>query len=287
MDNLERLGGEDLGERVSPRKVAFASAIGTTIEWYDFILYGTAAGLVFNQLFFPNLDSVTGTLVAYMTFAAAFIARPIGAFIFGHFGDRIGRKTMLILTLFIMGIATFLIGLLPTYNQIGIWAPILLLVLRLLQGIGAGGEYGGAVLMAVEYAPEGRRGFYGSWPQVGVPAATALGSGAFLLASLLPDPAFFAWGWRVTFLVSILLVFVGLYVRLTIMETPAFTRVRESQEQARVPFFEMLRIQPKELILAMGTRWVEGVAYNVFAVFLISYVTTQLELPRGTALAPL
>lgn len=284
MSSLERLGGEDQGERVSPQKVAFASSVGATIEWYDFFIYGTAAGLVFNRLFFTNLDPTTGTLVAYLTFAAGFIARPVGSVIFGHFGDRIGRKTMLILTLFIMGFGTFFIGLLPTYDQIGLWAPILLLVLRLVQGIGIGGEYGGAVLMAVEYAPEGRRGFFGSWPQVGVPAGLLLGTGAFFLASLLPDPVFFAWGWRAVFLVSIVLVVVGLYIRLTILETPAFTQVREAQEEAQVPFFEMLRTQPKELILAMGTRWIEGLAFNAFGVFLISYVAIQLELSRTTAL---
>lgn len=280
----ERIGGEGLGQEVSPRKVALASSIGATIEWYDFFIYGTAAGLVFSQLFFTNLDPVTGTLVAYLTFAAGFVARPVGSVIFGHFGDRIGRKGMLILTLFIMGVATFAIGLLPGYGSIGIWAPILLVVLRLLQGVGIGGEYGGAVLMAVEYAPEGRRGFFGSWPQAGVPAGLLLASGAFGLVSLLPDEQFLAWGWRVTFLASIILVGIGMYIRLQILETPAFRRVRESQEEARVPFVEMLRTQPKELVLGMGTRWIEGLTFNAYGVFAISYVTGQLELPRTTAL---
>lgn len=284
MESLERLGGEDMGEHVSPHKVAFASSVGATIEWYDFFIYGTAAGLVFNELFFTNLDPVTGTLVAYLTFAAGFVARPVGSVLFGHFGDRVGRKTMLIMTLFIMGIGTLLIGLLPTYDQIGLWAPILLLVLRLVQGIGIGGEYGGAVLMAVEYAPSGRRGFFGSWPQVGVPAGLFLGTIVFSLASLLPDPAFFAWGWRVAFLASVLLVGVGLYVRLQILETPAFTQVREAQEEARIPFMEMLRTQPREFILGMGTRWIEGLAFNTFGVFSISYVVTQLELSATVAL---
>ncbi len=285
MENLgERLGGEDLGQEVSPRKVALASSIGATIEWYDFFIYGTAAGLVFNQLFFTNLDPATGTLVAYLTFAAGFVARPVGSVIFGHFGDRIGRKTMLILTLFIMGVATFLIGLLPTYDMIGVWAPILLVALRLLQGIGIGGEYGGAVLMAVEYAPEGRRGFFGSWPQVGVPAGLFLGTLVFGLLSLLPEAAFLAWGWRIAFLFSVALVVVGLYIRLQILETPAFTRVREAQEEASVPFIECLRSQPRELILGMGTRWVEGLAFNAFGVFSISYVVNQLGMPQTTAL---
>src|SRR5215211_5651189 len=249
---MERFGGERMGEEVSPRKVAFASSIGATIEWYDFFIFGTAAGLVFNQLFFTNLDPITGTLVAYLTFAVGFVARPVGSVIFGHYGDRIGRKTMLILTLLIMGVATFIIGLLPTYEQIGIWAPILLVVMRIFQGIGIGGEYGGAVLMAVEYAPEGRRGFYGSWPQAGVPAG--------------------------------LLVGIGMYIRLQILETPAFTRVREAHEEARIPFTELLRTQPKELILGMGLRWVEGLVFNAYGVFAISYIAGQLELTRGTAL---
>ena len=281
---MEKFGGESLGQEVSPSRVALASSIGATIEWYDFFIFGTAAGLVFNQLFFTNLDPITGTLVAYLTFAVGYVARPVGSLIFGHYGDRIGRKTMLILTLFIMGVATFLMGLLPTYTQIGIWAPILLVILRILQGIGIGGEYGGAVLMAVEYAPEGRRGFYGSWPQAGVPAGLFLGTVAFALISLLPDEQFFAWGWRLVFLVSIVLVGIGLYIRLQILETPAFTRVRETQGEAQVPFTELLRTQPKELLLGMGTRWIEGLVFNAYGVFIISYVTGQLELTRTTAL---
>jgi len=281
---VEKLGGESVGQEVSPGKVALASAIGATIEWYDFFIFGTAAGLIFNQLFFTSLDPITGTLVAYLTFAVGFVARPVGSVIFGHYGDRIGRKTMLILTLFMVGAATFSIGLLPTYSSIGIWAPILLVVLRIAQGIGIGGEYGGAVLMAVEYAPEGRRGFYGSWPQVGVPAGLLLGTGAFGLISLLPDEQFFAWGWRAVFLASIVLVAIGLYIRLQILETPAFTRLREAQEEAQVPFMELLRAQPKELILGMGTRWIEGLVFNAYGVFVISYATSQLELTRTTVL---
>jgi MFS family permease len=191
---------------------------------------------------------------------------------------------MLILTLFIVGAATFLIGLLPTYGSIGLWAPILLVVLRIVQGIGIGGEYGGAVLMAVEYAPEGRRGFYGSWPQVGVPAGLLLGTIVFGLVSLLPDAQFLAWGWRVAFLASIVLFAIGMYIRLQILETPAFTRVREAQEEAQVPFMELLRTQPKELILGMGTRWIEGLVFNAYGVFIISYITGQLGLTRTTAL---
>lgn len=204
---------------MSVRKVALASSIGATIEWYDFFIYGTAAALVFNKLFFTNLPPAVGTLVALATFAVGYLARPLGAVIFGHLGDRVGRKRMLILTLLIMGAATFIIGLLPTYNHIGVWAPVLLIIMRVFQGIGVGGEYGGAVLMAVEYAPPGRRGFYGSWPQVGVPAGLLLASGAFSLASLLPEEAFLSWGWRVVFLATIVLAGIGLYIRLQILET--------------------------------------------------------------------
>lgn len=284
MEGVGRLGGEHMGTRVSPARVALASSIGATIEWYDFFIYGTAAGLVFPALFFTNLDPVVGGIVAFATFAVGYLARPIGSIIFGHYGDRIGRKTMLILTLFIMGVATFAIGLLPTYDQIGGWAAVLLVAMRILQGIAVGGEYGGAVLMAVEYAPEGRRGFYGSWPQVGVPAGLLLASGMFGLLSLLPEEQFLAWGWRVAFLASILLVVVGLYIRLQILETPAFTRVRETQEEVRVPFVELLRTQPRELLLGMGVRWVEGLAFNAYGVFLVSYVVNELELPQLTAL---
>jgi metabolite-proton symporter len=284
MDGMRRADGEDTGREVSPKKVAFASAIGATIEWYDFFIYGTAAAIVFAQLFFTNLNPVVGTIVAFATFAVGFLSRPVGSVLFGHFGDKVGRKAMLILTILIMGLGTAAIGLLPTYNAIGLWAPLLLVLLRVLQGIAIGGEYGGAVLMAVEYAPEGRRGFFGSWPQVGVPAGLLLGSGAFSLISLLPDPAFFAWGWRIPFLASLILAVVGLYIRLEILETPAFREARETQEEVKVPFVEMLRTQPKEFILGMGTRWIEGLCFNAYGVFIVSYIVNQLELTRQTAL---
>ena len=283
-EGMEKLGGEEVGQRVSPGKVALASSIGATIEWYDFFIYGTAAGLIFNQLFFSNLTPAVGTIVAFATFAVGYLSRPIGSVIFGHYGDKIGRKTMLILTLFIMGAATFAIGLLPTYGTIGIWAPILLVAMRVLQGIAVGGEYGGAVLMAVEYAPEGRRGFYGSWPQVGVPAGLLLASGMFGLLSLLPEEQFISWGWRVAFLASIVLVVIGMYIRLQILETPAFTRVREAQEEAQVPFIELLKTQPKALVLGMGVRWVEGLAFNAYGVFAVSYIVSELGVPQLTAL---
>jgi MFS transporter, MHS family, shikimate and dehydroshikimate transport protein len=283
-EGIEKLGAEEAGEEVSPTKVALASSIGATIEWYDFFIYGTAAGLIFGQLFFTNLPPAVGTIVAFATFAVGYLARPVGSVIFGHYGDRIGRKTMLILTLFIMGVSTFAIGLLPTYETVGAWAAILLVAMRVLQGIAVGGEYGGAVLMAVEYAPEGRRGFYGSWPQVGVPAGLLLASGMFGLLSLLPGDQFLAWGWRVAFLASVVLVVVGLYIRLQILETPAFRRVRQSQEEAQVPFMELLRTQPKEIALGMGVRWIEGLVFNAYGVFAVSYVVSELGLPQLTVL---
>src|SRR5260221_6254834 len=215
-------------------KIALASAIGTTIEWYDFFLYGVVTPIVLNKLFFPNYDPIVGTLLAYATFFVGFLSRPIGGIIFGHYGDRIGRKTVLVLTLLIMGIATFLIGLLPTYASVGIWAPAMLLVLRIFQGIGIGGEWGGAVLMAVEHSPAGKRGFYGSWPQVGVPAGLLLSSGMVYLLSFLPEDDFFSWGWRISFLISAVLVAIGLYIRLKIMETPAFTGLQQAQKIAHV-----------------------------------------------------
>ena len=239
--------------------VAFASAIGTTIEWYDFFLFGVVTPLVFNKLFFPNFDPLVGTLLAYTTFFVGFISRPIGGIIFGHYGDRIGRKTVLVLTILIMGVATFLIGLLPTYATVGIWAPVMLLFLRIFQGIGIGGEWGGAVLMAVEHSPAGRRGFYGSWPQIGVPAGLLLSSGMVYLLSYLPEADFFSWGWRIAFLISAVLVAVGLYIRLKIMETPAFTRIQEFDKVVHVPFFELWRTHGKNTLLGLGARYIEGV----------------------------
>lgn len=275
---------EDVGKKVSIRLVAFASAIGATIEWYDFFLYGVVTPLVLNKLFFPNFDPIVGTLLAYTTFFVGFISRPIGGIIFGHYGDRIGRKAVLILTLLIMGLATFLIGLLPTYESIGIWGPILLLLLRIFQGIGIGGEWGGAVLMAVEHSPDNRRGFYGSWPQIGVPAGLLLSSGVVSLLSLLPDASFLAWGWRVAFLISAVLVGVGLYIRLKVLETPAFTRVKERQQESKAPFLDLLRTHPKNVLLGIGARYIEGVTFNTFGVFSIAYVTTALGMPKQVAL---
>ncbi len=270
---------------MSIRTVAFASAVGTTIEWYDFFLYGVVTPIVLNKLFFPNYDPLVGTLLAYTTFFVGFISRPIGGIIFGHYGDRVGRKTMLIATLMVMGVATTLIGLLPTYASVGVWAPVLLLVLRVFQGIGIGGEWGGAVLMAVEHSPHDKRGFYGSWPQIGVPAGLLLSSGMVSLLSLLPDADFLSWGWRLAFLLSAVLVVIGLYIRLKILETPAFARLKETGREAAVPFLDLVRTHPKNTLLGLGARYIEGVTFNMFGVFSIAYVTGALGLPRQTALA--
>ncbi len=269
---------------MSISKIAAASTVGTTIEWYDFFLYGTVAPIVLNKVFFPNFDPVAGTLLAYTTFFAGFVSRPVGGIIFGHYGDRIGRKTVLVLTILIMGIATFLIGLLPTYESIGIWAPILLVVLRLFQGIGIGGEWGGAVLMAVEHSPGSRRGFYGSWPQIGVPAGLLLSAAVVSALSLMSDQEFFAWGWRLAFWLSAVLVAIGVYIRLKIMETPAFARIQATQKIVQVPFLELFRTHGKNTLLGLGARYIEGVTFNIYGVFIIAYVTNALQLSRQTAL---
>ncbi|MGI8909090.1 MAG: MFS transporter [Rubrobacteraceae bacterium] len=281
---MESVGGEGVGQNTSVRQVVFASLIGTTIEWYDFFVYGTAAALVFNQLFFPNVDPVIGTLAAFATFGVGFIARPLGGIVFGHYGDKIGRKSMLVITLLIMGIATTLIGLLPSFATIGIWAPILLVVLRFLQGLAVGGEWGGAVLMAVEYSPEGRRGFYGSWPQMGSPIALFLSTVIFSAFAALPDEQFLSWGWRVPFLVSIVLVGVGLYIRLRIFETPAFSQVKESGTAARLPIVDVLKNDLRKVFIAAGIVFVTIGGFYVVVTFSLSYGTETLGIPRGVML---
>jgi MHS family shikimate/dehydroshikimate transporter-like MFS transporter len=278
---MERIGGEGEGQTSSIRQVALASFIGTAIEWYDFFLYGTAAALIFGELFFPEFSSTAGTLAAFSTYAVGFAARPLGGIVFGHYGDKIGRKAMLILSLLIMGIATALIGILPTFESIGIWAPILLVVLRFCQGIGVGGEWGGAVLMAVEHAPEGRRGFFGSWPQMGVPAGLLSGNLVFLAATAwLPE----SWGWRVPFLFSLVLVGVGLFIRLRIMETPAFLQVKETRTEAPMPILDVLRTYPKNVLLAMGMRFAENGTFYVLTVFVLTYIVEELKLEQTTGL---
>lgn len=269
------------------RTVLLSCIVGTTVEWYDFFLYGVAAGIVFNQLYFPSEDPVVGTLLAYATFAVGFVARPVGGLIFGHIGDRVGRKKTLIMTMMIMGVATFAIALIPTYDSIGIAAPILLIVLRLLQGVAIGGEWGGAVLMAVEYAPRERRGVFGSLPQMGLALGLILGTGVFaVLESLLSDDAFLSWGWRIAFGFSAVLVIVGLYIRLKILETPAFRKMEERQEKAAVPAVELFggRLNRRHIWLGMGARWIEGVIFNAFAVFAIAYGVDTVGVTRQTML---
>ena len=271
--------------RKALRRVIVSALIGATIEWYDFFLYGVVAGIVFSKLYFPGGDPVISTLLAYTTFAVGFVTRPLGGVIFGHFGDRIGRKTMLILTLMIMGVATLLIGLVPTYAQIGIWAPIILLLLRVAQGIGLGGEWGGAVLMAYEYAPVEKRGFYASLPQIGLAIGLCLASGVVaLMSSLLTDAQFLSWGWRVAFLLSGGMVFVGLYIRLSVKETPEFAALKARNEASRIPFLDMFRRYTANVVKGMGARYIDGVFFNVFAVFSIAYLTSTLKISRTEAL---
>jgi len=269
------------------RTVVASSVVGTTVEWYDFFLYGTAAGLVFNKLYFPSEDPLVGTLLAFATFALGFVARPVGGLIFGHIGDRVGRKKTLVATMLIMGVATCLIGLVPTYESIGVAAPILLVLLRLAQGVAIGGEWGGAVLMAVEYSPKGRRGLYGSLPQIGLALGLLLGTGAFAgLSASMTDESFLAWGWRIAFLLSAVLVVVGMFIRLKVMETPAFRKLEQGEQRATVPALELFRDRRsrRHIFLGMGSRWAEGVAFNTWAVFAIAYGTDTLDMPRNTML---
>ncbi|MBV9393855.1 MAG: MHS family MFS transporter, partial [Methylobacteriaceae bacterium] len=264
--------------------VVFAGTIGTIIEWYDFLIYGTAAALVFNTLFFPKFDPITGTIAALGTYAAGFFARPIGAWLFGHYGDRIGRKTMLIITMIITALGTFAIGLMPTYNQIGVWAPILLITLRVLQGIGLGGEWGGASLIVLEHAPANRRGLYGSLVQVGFPLGVAASTFAFSLAALLPQADLMSWGWRLPFLFSIVLLGVGLYVRTRVPETPLFSAIKQRGDVAKAPFLDVVLRHPQTFLLAIGLKISEVSWVYIVTVFVVLYATTQLGLPKSTML---
>lgn len=266
------------------RRVVIASFIGTTIEWYDFFLYGTASALVFNQLFFPSLDPLTGTMAAFATYAVGFFARPVGGIVFGHFGDKIGRKSMLVTTLMLMGAATILIGLLPTYSQIGIWAPVLLVTLRFIQGFGVGGEWGGAVLMAVEHGSEGKRGFYASWVQAGVPVGLLLANAVFKLASSMDEAAFLAWGWRVPFLLGVLLLGVGMFIRLKIIESPVFAQAKKEDSGPKIPVLAVLRDHPRNVLLAMGARFAENAFFYIFTVLALSYGSQQLGIQKSTLL---
>ena len=266
------------------RRVVAASVIGATIEWYDFFLYGAVAGLVFNKLYFPANDPFVSTLLAYTTFAIGFLARPLGGLIFGHLGDRIGRKKTLVITLSLMGGATVLIGLLPGYDQIGIWAPILLIVLRLIQGLGIGGEWGGALLLAYEYAPQNRKGLFGSVPQMGVTIGMLLATVAITVMSMLPDDQFLAWGWRVPFLLSAVLVFLGLWIRKGIDETPAFKKAKETGNVAKMPLAETLRYHWRAVLVAVAIKFVETAPFYIFSTFIVSYATSSLGFERLTVL---
>jgi len=261
-----------------------ASAVGSALEWYDFFIYGTAAALVFGQLFFPKSDPAIGTLLSFVTFGVGFVARPLGGAVFGHLGDKIGRKPVLVMTLMVVGGGTFLIGLLPTYASIGVWAPVLLIVLRLVQGFGAGAEYGGAVLLAVEHAPEGKRGLYGSVAPMGVTVGLLLANAVFALMALLPDAEFLSWGWRVPFLLSLLLIFFGLYIRWTVTETPAFAQIAARKKTVRSPVLEAVRKHPREFLVVIGARMAENGLGFLFPVFALSYMTQQLHLPRTMVL---
>ncbi len=273
----------DRGREV--RRVALASLVGTTIEWYDFLIYATMAGVIFNQYFFPKGDAFVNTMLAYGTFAAGFLIRPFGGLLFGHFGDRIGRKPLLVLTLMIMGVATFLIGFLPTYDKIGIWAPMLLLTLRLVQGIALGGEWGGAVLMSYEFARPEERAYYASFPQIGLAIGLCCSTGVVtILSYALSNDDFVSWGWRLAFMLSILLLGVGLFIRLRVLETPEFARQTRT-EIARVPVWEVLRDYLGSVVLGWGARLIDGIVFTIYAIFPLSYLTTVAKIPRTTVLA--
>lgn len=269
----------------TPLRVAMASFIGTTVEYYDFFIYGTAAALVFPKLFFPDVSSSIGILLSFATFGVGFLARPFGGIVFGHFGDRVGRKQMLVISLVGMGVATMLMGLLPTYAQIGVAAPILLTLLRLVQGFAVGGEWGGATLMAVEHAPQAKKGFFGSFSQMGAPAGTSIATLAFFAVSQLSDEQFLSWGWRLPFLFSAVLIIIGLFIRLSVTESPDFAAVKERAEVVRMPIAEAFRKHWKEILLVAGTYLSQGVFAYICMAYLVSYGTTVAGISRTSALA--
>jgi MHS family shikimate/dehydroshikimate transporter-like MFS transporter len=272
------------GSVVPTTKVVIASAFGTVVEWYDFFIYGTAAALVFGKLFFPSSDPVVSTISAFSVYAVGYLARPLGGIVFGHFGDRIGRRSMLVLTLLLMGFGTFLVGLLPTYDQIGALAPILLIVLRLIQAIGLGGEWGGAVLMVAESAPAHRRGLFGSFVQLGNPMGRLVATGVFALVSQLPTSDFLAWGWRLPFLASAVLIVVGFVIRYQLGETPAFEAIRKIRQISKTPVLEALSQFRWETALAVGLKVTEVAWVGVLTVFAVSYLTKQLGMNQAFVL---
>jgi MFS family permease len=270
-----------LEHRAQLRRAVIASTVGTTIEWYDFFIYSTVTGLVFPKLYFPGSDPLTGTLQAFAIYAVGFVARPVGAAIFGHYGDRIGRKAALIATLLLMGIATFLVAFVPTYDQIGIWGAVILTVLRFVQGVGVGGEWGGSVLLSMEWArTSAHRGFIASWPQFGVPSGLFLANFAALAFSEIAGDQFLTWGWRVPFFISIVLVGIGLYIRLGILETPIFARLAAENRLERTPMIEVFRRQPREIALTALARMSEQTPFYLFTAFVFTYGTTVLHSTR-------
>lgn len=271
-------------DKKQTRRVLTASLVGSSIEWFDYFLYGTMAALVFNQLFFVNEDPTVGLMLAYASFALSFFIRPFGGIIFSHIGDRIGRKKTLVITLSLMGLATFGMGLLPTYQAIGIWAPILLITLRLVQGLGIGGEWGGALLLATEYAPPERRGFFGSIPQMGVTIGMVMGTLALWIMTLLPNGAFMTWGWRVPFILSAFLVIFGLWIRKGIDETPEFKAVQASGEIPKLPIVDTLKYHWREVLIAIGAKVVETAPFYIFGTFVVSYATTNLGFSQTATL---
>ncbi|MGA3398224.1 MAG: MFS transporter [Acetobacteraceae bacterium] len=267
------------------RRAVIASTIGTTIEWYDFFIYGTVTGLVFAKLYFPRSDPLVGTLEAFTIYAVGFVARPVGAAIFGHWGDRLGRKSALIATLMLMGVATFLVGLVPTYDSIGIWGAVLLTALRFIQGVGVGGEWGGSVLMSMEWARSSKhRGFVASWPQFGVPSGLFLSNIVVLLFSALSGDAFLTWGWRIPFLLSIVLVGIGLWIRLGILESPVFRKLVEQDRIEATPVTEVFRLQAKEVFLSAFARMGEQAPFYIFTAFVFSYGVGTLHVSRDMLL---
>ncbi|HEX7536967.1 MAG TPA: MFS transporter [Dermatophilaceae bacterium] len=271
-------------ERSRRRRAVLASTVGTTIEWYDFFLYGTAAALIFPKLFFPGSSPYAGVLASFATLFVGFAARPVGAAIFGHYGDRVGRKATLVITLVMMGLATFLIGVLPSHATIGVFAPLLLVLLRVIQGIGVGGEWGGSVLMSMEWGDKRRRGLMASWPQLGVPMGLLLSTGMVKWMSAVTGPNFDRWGWRVPFLISIVLVGIGLYVRLRVMESPEFSEVKAQRAVVRQPVLEAFRRYPREILTSALVRMSEQAPFYLFITFVLTYGTKELDMAKGELL---
>ncbi|WP_453991310.1 MFS transporter [Bacillus nitroreducens] len=283
--NHEEINTDNKGFSKEHRKVGLASFIGTTIEWYDFYLYGTAAALVFPALFFPTFDPLYGTLAAFGSYAAGFIARPLGSAVFGHFGDKVGRKKMLTLSLLLMGIATFLMGLVPSYQTIGLLAPLLISLLRIVQGFAVGGEWGSAVVMSVEHAPKGKRGLYGSFPQMGVPAGLLLSTFVFsMVNNSMSNEAFLAWGWRIPFLLSAVLVIIGLWIRLSVSESPVFQNLAEKKQIEEKPVLTVLRTQKKPLFLTIGMKLVQNATFYIYSVFVLTYLVGTVNVDRSIGL---